>query len=197
MKTNIVTPVALIAVLSGVVSVGEEAAPMVLSEESAFSACLAGRPFVRGETRRYDDMILRQSRRRGLNPGLVKSIIAAESQFMPAAVSRCGARGLMQVMPATAVELGFEPSDLSDPETNISAGTAYLARLFKAAGRERGKEGPAPFPIVSRVIAGYHSGPGAMDAEAWTPATRRYVHVVLNCYASAEGVSSVQAQLAF
>lgn len=153
-------------------------------------ALLAGRALARtpaacrpdrdpASARRYDAIIARDAGRRGLNPRLVKAIIAAESQFSAGAVSRSGARGLMQVMPATARELGVPPRELSDPETNIRAGTDYLARLSERA-RRSGPRGAD----MRRVIAAYHAGPGALRGRRWPAATRRYVRTVLSCYRS-------------
>jgi len=131
--------------------------------------------------RRYDAIILRESERRGLNPRLVKAIIAAESQFSPRARSPRGARGLMQVMPATAREVGFAPAALADPETNVRAGTEYLSRLY-AQARRSGRAPGAPAPFSRRVIAAYHAGPRALGAGWWPESTRRYVRTVVDCY---------------
>lgn len=61
---------------------------------------------------------------------LVRAIIRQESAFHPRALSRAGARGLMQVMPANARRLGASPDDLWDPAKNISAGVRLLAVLL-------------------------------------------------------------------
>lgn len=132
---------------------------------------------------RYDAIILRESARRGLNPRLVKAVIAAESQFSPRARSPRGARGLMQLLPSTAQELGvLEEEDLQDPETNIRAGTEYLARLSAQARRRR--PAGASARIDRRVIAAYHAGPRAIESSDWKKSTRQYVRTVLDCYRS-------------
>lgn len=61
---------------------------------------------------------------------LVKAVIRQESAFRPKAVSRAGARGLMQVMPGTAKRVGIRPEDLFDPTQNIRAGVRLLAVLL-------------------------------------------------------------------
>jgi soluble lytic murein transglycosylase-like protein len=63
-----------------------------------------------------------------LDPSLIHSIIATESGFNPRAVSRKGARGLMQLMPETASRLGVE--DSFDPEQNIHGGVRYFRTLM-------------------------------------------------------------------
>lgn len=80
----------------------------------------------------------RHARATGLDPALVKAVIRAESAGNPWAASRAGARGLMQLMPATAREVAEKnsiryrgPDDLFDPELNIRLGTLYLAWLRK------------------------------------------------------------------
>jgi soluble lytic murein transglycosylase-like protein len=130
----------------------------------------------------YDEIILRESERRGLNPRLVKAIIAVESQFSPSAVSPRGARGLMQLMPATALELDAPVRDLADPSTNIRAGTRYLARLFAAARRRDGVPGRrASEDLVRRVVAAYHAGPAVLEGREWPAPTKDYVRDVLSC----------------
>ena len=64
-------------------------------------------------------------------PSLVRAIIRRESSFRPLALSRAGACGLMQVMPANAARLGVGLQDLSDPTKNILAGTRLLAVLLR------------------------------------------------------------------
>lgn len=65
----------------------------------------------------------------GVDPALVRAIVKAESDFDPHAVSSAGARGLMQLMPATARLMGVE--DINDPEENVEGGVRYLTRLLR------------------------------------------------------------------
>jgi soluble lytic murein transglycosylase-like protein len=200
MKIKIVTPAALLVFVSSIVSAiliaRAEASPAAASEAAApesavlpAPACLRKRAHGPDRVRRYDAAILRHARRRGLNPSLVKAIIAVESQFTPTALSHCGARGLMQVMPATAKDLGVKACDLWDPETNISAGTAYLALLFKLARKRAGRGDAEGALVMRRVIAAYYAGPSALEGSAWSSATRRYVRDVLNCYTPAKAAA--------
>ena len=126
--------------------------------------------------------------------GFIKSIVAAESNFNPLAVSPKGAVGLMQLMPETAREYGGDPKV---PAQNIEAGTRYLSFLLQKYRRGR-------HPLTS-AIAAYNAGPGAVDRYRGIPPfpeTRGYVARVLaflrkfhkNGSGSAEGSSGSDPQ---
>lgn len=100
---------------------------------------------------------------------LIHAVIRAESNYDPAAVSPQGAVGLMQLMPATARELGL--NDARDPAANIRAGTQYLKRLLGMFGND-----------VALALAAYNAGPAAVTRSGGTPPygeTRRYVPRVI------------------
>jgi soluble lytic murein transglycosylase-like protein len=103
----------------------------------------------------------------------IAAVIRCESNWNPGAESSKGARGLMQIMPRTAVTVyGVRPALLWDPWTNISVGTAYLRRL---ADRYRGD----PY----RVVAAYNAGPTRIDKRLPLPReTRRYRKCVRGWY---------------
>jgi soluble lytic murein transglycosylase-like protein len=119
----------------------------------------------------FGELIRAAAQRHGLDEHLIASVIAAESNFNPRAVSRRHARGLMQLRPATAAQLGV--ADVFHPAENIEAGTRYLKELLQRygdlplalaaynAGPERVEQyrGVPPFPetraYVRRVLAGY------------------------------------------
>ncbi len=77
---------------------------------------------------------------------LITSVIAAESNFDPRAISRRNARGLMQLLPETATRLGVR--DIFDPKENINAGTRYLGELLKIYNHD-----------IVRALAAYNAGP--------------------------------------
>ena len=76
---------------------------------------------------RFHPIILQEANRYKIDPCLVKAIIMAESGYNPKAISKRGAKGLMQLMPSTAEALGIE--DIFNPEQNISGGIRYFKQL--------------------------------------------------------------------
>ena len=98
----------------------------------------------------YEPMVLESARVQGVRPDLVRAVIQVESGFNPRARSPKGAMGLMQLMPATAAELGV--SNAFDPAQNIRGGTAYLRQLLD---RYDGDE--------TLALAAYNAGSGAVD----------------------------------
>jgi soluble lytic murein transglycosylase-like protein len=112
------------------------------------------------------------ARRHGLDPGLVRAVVEVESGFRPRAVSPRGARGLMQLMPATAASLGVE--DAFDPEQNLDGGARHLGSLLTLYGGD-----------LARALAAYHAGEGAVARHGGVPPfreTRAYVREVLRRY---------------
>ena len=94
----------------------------------------------------YDVLIKQHSEATGVDPRLVKAVMLAESNGNPWAISRKGARGLMQIMPETGESLDLK--DPFDPSENIQAGTRYLKLLhdlFKGN--------------LELVLAAYNAGP--------------------------------------
>ena len=118
----------------------------------------------------WDGVIAKVGRSHGIAPGLVKAVIHAESDFDPRAVSHKGARGLMQLMPATAQALGVD--DPFNPWQNIEAGARYLASMIQRFGGD-----------LSLGLAAYHAGERAVRRYNGIPPyqeTRKYVERVLS-----------------
>ncbi len=108
----------------------------------------------------------------GVDPALVKAIIANESGFDTNATSKTGAQGLMQLEPGTASELGV--GNAYDPSQNISGGTRYIRGLLD---RFHGD--------TRLAVAAYNAGPGAVMKYNGVPPyaeTQQYVENVLDSY---------------
>lgn len=124
----------------------------------------------------FDAVIARTARSFGVDPALVKAVVAAESNFKSAAVSRAGAQGLMQLMPATADELGVQAP--FQPVDNLQGGVRYLKAMLDRYGD------------IERALAAYNAGPTAVDRHGGIPPyseTQAYVKRVLNYYRGYQG----------
>jgi soluble lytic murein transglycosylase-like protein len=128
---------------------------------------------LKGDIATYDDLITQASERYRIDSALVKAIIKAESNFNHRAVSPVGARGLMQLMPATAATL--QVKDSFHPETNIDGGVRYLRYLMNMFN------GNLPL-----VLAAYNAGENAVmrhnNRIPPYPETQTYVKRVLNYF---------------
>lgn len=119
-----------------------------------------------------DWIIYRAGERQGVDPRFIHAVIKQESRYNQRAVSHAGARGLMQMMPATA-----ERFDLKDPEdaaANVEAGTRYLKWLLKRFNGD-----------VKLALAGYNAGEGAVDKYKGVPPyseTQNYVTKIVSNY---------------
>jgi soluble lytic murein transglycosylase len=133
--------------------------------------------------------IKQEAKRFGVDPYIAAGLIRQESVFNPNAISRVGARGLMQVMPATGQQISrkqgigaISAADLYNPTLNIKLGMSYLAQMLGQFGR------------IEYAAAAYNAGPGrartwlaergGMDIEEWVESipfteTRGYVQGVL------------------
>lgn len=130
------------------------------------AACGAIREEMWAKTERY-------ARRAGLEPELLGALVWVESRYCAQAVSPEGARGLGQLMPATARGLGIPPDRLHDPDWNLWGAARYLRSLWEAFG---------DWP---RALAAYNAGPAAVRRYGGIPPfpeTRRYVRDVLYVY---------------
>lgn len=124
---------------------------------------------------RYSNIIQTAAQRNHLDPALLDAVIGQESGFRADVVSGAGAVGLMQLMPATARELGV--SDPFDPAQNVEGGAKYLRSLLD---RYDGR--------LDLALAAYNAGPGAVDRFGGVPPyreTQEYVSSVMAGYRSA------------
>jgi soluble lytic murein transglycosylase-like protein len=119
-----------------------------------------------------DEVVREASAKNQLDPDFVNSVIKAESNFYPHAVSPKGAQGLMQLMPETAALLGV--SDPFDPRANVEAGTTYLNQLLNLYGDD---------PI--RALAAYNAGPQRVQQYHGVPPyreTKLYIARIVRDY---------------
>ena len=118
-----------------------------------------------GVQARIDGAIRHASIRHAVDARLIRAVIATESAYDVGAVSHKGAQGLMQLMPATARELGvvcpFEPRE------NVMGGTRYLRAMYDRFGS---------WPLA---LAAYNAGPRAVERRRFPEETRRYVRLVI------------------
>jgi soluble lytic murein transglycosylase-like protein len=141
---------------------------------------------IRLNTTAYNAEIASSATQFGVEEAIVRAIIHAESSYNPGALSRVGAQGLMQLMPATARRFGV--TNAFDPAQNIRGGVQYLGWLLKRFNGD-----------VKLAAAGYNAGEGAVDKYKGVPPyaeTQRYVQrvaVLADRYRSAGGKATVAA----
>jgi soluble lytic murein transglycosylase-like protein len=121
----------------------------------------------------YDSIIEKAAIAASVEPNLLRAVIVVESGFNPRAVSRRGAVGLMQLMPATATRFGV--SNPYDPRENVHAGARYLKFLIDRFGQD-----------VRLALAAYNAGEEAVDRNGGRippfTETMAYVPRVLKIY---------------
>ena len=144
------------------------------SSTQQFKLFLREKPKInpRYSSKKYDDIIANASQQYDVSFPLLKAIIKAESGFDPRAVSKKGAKGLMQIMPENFKPLGIK--DPFDPSQNIHAGARYFKQMYD---RFKGK-----LPLS---LAAYNAGPTAVERYKTVPPyeeTEEYVKRVLKFY---------------
>lgn len=113
-------------------------------------------------------LVRKYAKQYDLDEHLVLGVIRAESNFDPHAISKAGARGLMQLMPGTAQDMQVD--NAHDPAQNIAGGTQYLAKLHKEFGED-----------LDLVLAAYNAGPGNVRRYGGVPPypeTQKYIERV-------------------
>jgi soluble lytic murein transglycosylase-like protein len=116
----------------------------------------------------YGAEITAAAKKYGIDPALLAGLVKQESGFNPAAGSPAGARGLTQLMPSTAAGLGV--TNVLDPAQSLDGGAKYLRAQLDAFGGD-----------VSRALAAYNAGPGAVKRYGGVPPyaeTQNYVRAV-------------------
>lgn len=115
----------------------------------------------------YGPLIFETAKRHDLNPALLAAVAVAESSFDPRAVSVKGARGLMQLMPATARRFGLEGDEVFDPAKSLDAGARYLVILADLFDER-----------LEHILAAYNAGEGTVTRYGGVPPyreTRNYI----------------------
>jgi hypothetical protein len=131
----------------------------------------------------YRDLVEAAAKRYNMDADLITSVIAVESNFDPKAVSRKNARGLMQLLPETALQLGVK--NIDDPAENIDAGARYLRDLLQRYNNN-----------LALALAAYNAGPEKVQLYGSVPPfaeTISYVRRVKRGYEKSKSKSSTKA----
>jgi soluble lytic murein transglycosylase-like protein len=136
---------------------------VAIEPEEVFRSTLRPRPALDGIP--YADFILSAAEHHRVDADLIVSVITAESKFNPKAISRKNARGLMQLLPQTAMRLGVK--NIFDPQENIEAGTKYLRELLDRYNND-----------LSLALAAYNAGPQRVELYKSVPPYRETVSYV-------------------
>ncbi len=124
-----------------------------------------------------ENLIDKYAQKNNLDPNFIKAVVKQESGFNPDAKSKCGAMGLMQLMPETAKGLGV--LDAFDPEQNIEGGVKYLKSMMNRFNND-----------PKLALAAYNAGPGAVQKYGGIPPyqeTQNYVKNILASYETMKG----------
>ena len=178
--TGIIRPLVLVAVIWGLAATPRHNSPVKVMRFKISS--IANRavqtaqvpPSVSGRKaeHQYHQFIVRAASQYQIDPALIKAIILAESGYNPKAVSKRGAKGLMQLMPETAQALGVE--DIFNPRQNITGGVQYFKHLVNRFNGDV-KLALAAYNAGSRYVRNYNGVPPFK-------ATRYYIKKVLKYY---------------
>ena len=130
-------------------------------------------PFPKGAISPYDELFKQNAARIDWDWRLLAAVGYAESGFDSTAVSWAGARGVMQLMPGTALIYGVDSFDIENPAKNIAAGTEYIKYLDQLYQEIEDKEERIKF-----ILASYNAGPArVLDAMALTKRYGKNPHI--------------------
>jgi len=162
--------------LSGSDSLSSLVRPTSLAHAGGTPAPAGSIPALRGYTTGSSDIdtyLVESGTRNGVDPLLLYSVMHQESSFKYHAISPKGARGLMQLMPPTAMRFGV--TNIFDPRQNIEGGARYMAFLLDRFNND-----------VSLALAGYNAGEGAVEKYGWRippySETQEYVRRITRRY---------------
>jgi len=165
----------------GEVTVSPELVANIVPNEIASEPELAALPLLP----HLATLIEPAAERHGLDSRLIAAVIWVESSGDPNAISRKGAKGLMQLMPETARAMGV--ADALDPEQNVAGGVRYLRQMLDRYD-----------PDLGLALAAYNAGTSAVERHRGIPPfseTRRYVRRVLDLFRQAGGTWEVASGL--
>src|SRR4051812_48338950 len=152
-----------------------------LVQPKAIEPVEIGAPAQSGPEASINEMVEEAARKNGVDPLLVHSVIKTESNYNPNAVSNKGAQGLMQLMPATARDLGVK--NPMNPKENIEGGVKFLKHL------------QSEFSDPALALAAYNAGEGAVKRYGWIPPypeTQDYVVKVARNYKEAKAAAAAR-----
>jgi soluble lytic murein transglycosylase-like protein len=178
-STGIIRPLFIVALIWGVTVNSRQSPPKVMTPEISTAANLSIEtdqtpPPVSDQKAEdlYHKFIVQTASQYQIDPALIKAIIMAESGYNPKAVSKRGAKGLMQLMPETAEAMGVE--DIFNPRQNISGGVQYFKHLVNRFNGDV-KLALAAYNAGSRYVRNYDGVPPFK-------ATRYYIKKVFKYY---------------
>lgn len=172
MKTTVITVLAaaLFVTQPAFARSAKEQVEGCLKGKSANKACLT----MIANYWKYSPAIEKIAREEGVDPNLIKSLVAYESRYNRKAVSHVGASGLTQVMPGTSAGMGVHHVRLFNAEVSIRTGSRYLKQMLDE------------FKTVELALAAYNAGPGSVRKYGRQippfPETRQYVRNVGSLY---------------
>jgi hypothetical protein len=155
---------------------------VTIEPEDTFAPLPAAPPPATGPLPFFRDLVEAAAKRYNMDADLITSVIAVESNFDPKAVSRKNARGLMQLLPETAAQLGVK--NIDDPAENVDAGTRYLRDLLQKYNND-----------LALALAAYNAGPDKVQQYGRVPPyaeTISYVRRVKHGYEKSKSAASAK-----